>query len=55
MFKEIFPDNNIAKNYHSARMNTTCILNGAIAPHVKQTLVEQLKSGVFSMSTCRWF
>ncbi len=51
MFKEIFPDSNIAKNYHSARMKTTCILNGAIAPHVKQTLVEQLKSGVFSMST----
>ncbi|CAB4004780.1 Hypothetical predicted protein [Paramuricea clavata] len=52
MFKEIFPDSNIAKNYHSARMKTTCILNGAIAPHVKQTsLVEQLKSGVSSMST----
>jgi hypothetical protein len=51
MFKEIFPDSNIAKNYHSARMKTTCILNGAIAPHVKQTLVEQLKSIVFSMST----
>jgi hypothetical protein len=32
-------------------MKTTCILNGAIAPHIKQTLVEQLKSGVFSMST----
>ena len=51
MFKEIFPDSNIAKNYHSARMKTTCILNGAIAPHEKQTLVEQLKSIVFSMST----
>ncbi|CAB4014375.1 Hypothetical predicted protein [Paramuricea clavata] len=47
----LFPDSNIAKNYHSARMKTTCILNGSIAPHVKQTLVEQLKSGVFSMST----
>ena len=51
MFKERFPDSNIAKNYHSARMKTTCTLNGAIAPHVKQTLVEQLKSGVFVIST----
>ncbi len=51
MFKEIFPDSNIAKNYRSARMNTTCILNGVMAPHIKQTLVEQLKYGVFSMST----
>ena len=39
MFTEIFPDSNIAKQYHSARMKTTCILNGMLTPSIKTTLL----------------
>ena len=33
-----FPDSKIAKNYHCARKNTVCILNYALAPHLRDEL-----------------
>ena len=35
--------------YASGRTKTISILNGAVAPELKQTLVSQLQSGPFSM------
>ena len=50
MFKEIFPDSQIAKGYASARTKTTCILNGSLAPHFKASLVATIKSAPFSLA-----
>ena len=47
MFKDIFPDSQIAKGYASARAKTTCILNGSLAPHFKASLVHAMKSSYF--------
>ena len=38
-----FPDSKIAKNYHCARKNTACILNYALAPHLRDELVTAMK------------
>ena len=35
LFRDIFPDSSIAKEYASCRTKTTCILNLAIAPHFR--------------------
>lgn len=32
LFKSIFPDSEIAKEYSSGRTKTTCIVNGALKP-----------------------
>ena len=50
MFKDIFPDSQIAKGYASARTKTTCILNGSLAPHFKASLVATIKSAPFSLA-----
>ena len=48
---ECFLDSNIAKSYACSRTKTSCILNGAIFPHLKERLVEDMKTCVFSLST----
>lgn len=50
MFKDIFPDSQIAKGYASARTKTTCILNGALAPHFRASLISAIKSAPFSLA-----
>ena len=50
LFKDIFPDSQIAKGYASARTKTTCILNGSLAPHFEATLVSTMKSSPFSIA-----
>lgn len=35
LFKEMFPDSEIAKSYASARTKTTCIVNGALKPYFR--------------------
>lgn len=35
VFKDIFPDNDTAKGFASARTKTTCIINGSLAPHYR--------------------
>ena len=49
LLKDIFPDSKIAQGYASGKTKTASIVNGAIAPELKQTLVSQLQSGPFSM------
>jgi hypothetical protein len=50
LFSDIFTDSEIAKAYSSAKTKTTCILNGALAPHFKSALVEQMKTAPFSIA-----
>ena len=45
----MFPDSSIAKKYSCARTKTTSILNGAMAPEMKATLVELMKMEPFSI------
>ena len=40
LFRDIFPDSDIAKNFSSRRTKTACILNGATAPVLQQNLEE---------------
>ena len=51
LFKDIFPDSEIAKAYSCARTKTTCILNGALAKHFRMDLVEHMKNEPFSLAT----
>ena len=44
LFKDIFPDSQIAKAYSCAHTKTTCILNGALAKHFQSSLVEYMKA-----------
>lgn len=51
LFKEIFPDSEIAKAYSCARTKTTCILNGALATSLRKSLIDQMKVEPFSLAT----
>lgn len=51
LFRNIFPDSEIAKGYSCARTKTTCIVNGALAKSLQQSLIEQMKSEPFSLAT----
>ena len=46
MIRSIFPDSRIALKYHSASTKATCMLNLAVAPMLKQTLVESMKFSI---------
>ena len=50
LFKDIFPDSEIAKNYASARTKTTCVINSALAPHFQAALVADMKSSPFAIA-----
>ena len=50
MFQDIFSDSEIAKNFSSRRMKTTCIINGAVAPSYQQSLVATMKTAPFSVA-----
>ncbi|XP_033115328.1 uncharacterized protein LOC117115578, partial [Anneissia japonica] len=51
LFYDIFPDSEIAKRFSSRRTKTACMINGAIAPHYKASLIDIMKNGPFSVST----
>ena len=51
LFRDIFPDSEVAKLYSCARTKTTCILNGALAMDLQKSLVEHMKSEPFSLAT----
>ena len=53
LFKDIFPDSQIAKAYSCAHTKTTCILNGALAKHFQSSLVEYMKAEPFALATNR--
>ncbi len=48
--RSAFPDNEIAKSHASASTKTTCIINGALAPHFKCALIEAMKSRPYSLA-----
>ena len=50
LFREIFPDSEIAKAYGCGKTKTTCILNGALKPYYQNDLVQQMKDRPYSVS-----
>ena len=50
LFRDIFSDSEIAKNFSSRRMKTARIINGAIAPMYQQALVECMRSDPFAIA-----
>ena len=50
LFRDIFSDSEIAKNFSSRRMKTACIINGAIAPMYQQALVACMRSDPFAIA-----
>lgn len=51
LLKECFKDSTTAQDYRCARTKTTCIVNGALAPHFKQELVVHMKEGPYTLIT----
>jgi len=49
LFRDIFPDFDVAKGFSSARAKTMCILNKALRPHFEHFLVAQMKDEPFSL------
>ena len=47
LYAKMFPDSKIAKNFKCSRTKTTCILNQAMGPALKHTLVQCLVSQPF--------
>lgn len=47
IFKDIFPDSTIAKEYASKRTKASCILNQALAPHFLKETVEVMQNDFF--------
>jgi len=50
LFRDIPPDSEIAKQFSSRHTKTACIINGAIAPHYQQQLVECMKKDPFALA-----
>ena len=50
LLRDIFPDSEIAKGYASASTKTTCLVNGALAPHFKAIVVNAMKVQPFSVA-----
>ena len=50
LFRDIFSDSEIAKNFSSRRIKTACIINGAITPMYQQALVECMRSDPFAIA-----
>ena len=50
LFKEKFPDSQIASGYASKRTKTTCIVNGALKQHFRSKLVEAMNAKPYSLA-----
>ena len=50
LFRQMFPDSDIAKNYASAHTKTNCIINDAIAPPMQEDLVSTMKYQPYSLA-----
>jgi hypothetical protein len=50
LFRDIFPDSEIAQAYASAGTKTSCILNGSLAPYFKSALIDIMKNSAFSIT-----
>ena len=45
-----YSDSEIAQGYAAASTKTTCIINGSLAPYFKKSLVDFMKSHLFSIA-----
>lgn len=50
LFKEIFPDSQIAAGYAAKRTKTTCIVNGALKGYFRSKLVEEMQTSPYSLA-----
>lgn len=50
LFRDIFSDSEIAKQYASKQTKTACIINGAVAPFLKQELVAAMWQEPYALS-----
>ena len=51
LIKECFPDSKTARSYSCSRTKSSCILNGAIYLDLQQSLIDEMKVSVFSLSS----
>ena len=51
LFKGIFTESEIAKNYTSGKTKTNCVINRSLALHYRSSLVAVMISGPFSIAT----
>ena len=49
MYQELFPDSKIAKNFKCSLTKTTCIMNQAMRPLLRNELTEYMKEEPFSL------
>ena len=49
LYRAMFPDSNIAKNFRCKRTKTTCILNKALYPRIKTNLVEYMSENPYAL------
>lgn len=50
LFRDIFPDSEIAKQYASRQTKTACLINGAIAPFFCEKLVTTMRAAPFALA-----
>lgn len=50
LLRNIFPDSEIAKSFAAASTKKICIINGALAPSFKRSLVDSIKTHPFSIA-----
>ena len=50
MQRKNFPDSEVVKYYHCAQMKTACVLNYALAPHLIDELVANMKQEPYFLS-----
>ena len=51
MLPKLFPETKIAQKYSAAASKTTCIINGAIAPHFLRETMNIMKCSPYSLLT----
>ena len=49
LYRAMFPDSNIAKNFRCKRTKTTCILNKALYPRIKTNLFEYMSENPYAL------
>ena len=47
LYSKMFPDSQIAKNFRCSKTKTTCILNEAMCPQLKNLLIGYMKENPF--------
>ena len=50
LFKDVFPDSEIAKNYACGSTKSTCIINGSLAPYFRSSVIATLKKQPFAIA-----